>query len=514
MKTKRLLVLVLAMVLCLGVFAGASAEKLTISIGSWDVVSGITSPETDLIYGALSDKFNVLFTPVNTTWDDYEQKIQVWAASDQLPDYFAIDAFGKPYYNTWIKEGIVKDLTDEIPKYPHLAKMMEGPDFAAYNTEGRNYCIPRAAYFDSRYFANEKAVMLRKDLMEAAGYSKDNQPKDLDEFIAMIQEMMRIGNCEVGITAFDRNFMCGLTAPFQPNIMTGGNDWLWDDGQWKTAILTERGRDAAVGLGKMYAAGILDRDIATLGEDEGNNKFCAGQAVGYSYGGYPSALMITEGLWKITQPDKPFNEYVTFWRPWPNPDGKRYYDQRISPWSETYFRGDISQEKLDTMLSIMDYLASEEGLRLYRLGIEGIDYTMDAAGEITVTAEGFLGEKYPIINDNGMQWLLTWDQDFQYENPNMPKELVEMASDQLHWWWDNAESDLVFTDVRMSFFNPHILDEYADIANMSDPLMRAYITGDKAGETWDAMVKEITEDGYADAVKRHSDAAIAAGISK
>ena len=104
--------------------------------------------------------------------------------------------------------------------------------------------------------------------------------------------------------------------------------------------------------------------------------------------------------------------------------------------------------------------------------------------------------------------------DFQYENPNMPKELVEMASDQLHWWWDNAESDLVFTDVRMSFFNPHILDEYADIANMSDPLMRAYITGDKAGETWDAMVKEITEDGYADAVKRHSDAAIAAGISK
>ena len=262
-----------------------------------DVVSGITSPETDLIYGALSDKFNVLFTP-EYTWDDYEQKIQAGAST--LPDYFAIDAFGKPYYNTWIKEGIVKDLTDEIPKYPHLAKMMEGPDFAAYNTEGRNYCIPRAAYFDSRYFANEKAVMLRKDLMEAAGYSKDNQPKDLDEFIAMIQEMMRIGNCEVGITAFDRNFMCGLTAPFQPNIMTGGNDWLWDDGQWKTAILTERGRDAAVGLGKMYAAGILDRDIATLGEDEGNNKFCAGQAVGYSYGGYPSALMITEGLWKIT----------------------------------------------------------------------------------------------------------------------------------------------------------------------------------------------------------------------
>ena len=84
-------------------------------------------------------------------------------------------------------------------------------------------------------------------------------------------------------------------------------------------------------MGKMYAAGILDRDIATLGEDEGKNKFCAGQAVGYSHGGYPSALMIVDGTWSITQPDKPFEEYVTFWRPWPNPDGNRYFSQRISP---------------------------------------------------------------------------------------------------------------------------------------------------------------------------------------
>lgn len=530
MKLKRMITVLLACVTCLSLLAACGrkdeaqqpsggsdgGEKLDISIAIWDVVSGVTSPEEDAIYGTISDKFNVVFTPVNTTWDDYEQKVQAWAASGQLPDYFAVDAYGKPYYSTWVQEGIVKDLTDEIQKYPHIAAMMEGEDFQAYSTDGRFYCIPRPNYTDGKLFANEKALLLRKDLMEAAGWSKENQPQNLDDFIQMIQDMMEIGNCEVGITAFDRNFMCMLAVPYAPTTIDGGNVPIWEDNQWKAAVMTDQAREAAIAMGKMYAAGIIDKDAPTLTEDAGKNKFCAGQAAAYCYGGYPSALMVVENTWSTTRPDENFADSIVLWRPWANADGNLYYKQAMSPWSETYFRGDISQEKLDAMLSVMDYLLSEEGLTLMRLGIEGEDYTVDANGEVTVLLEGQLGEKYPFVNDCGTQWLSTWDQEFQYENPVYSQDIVALAKEQLNWWLDNGVSDVSsFVDFRTNFFDPTFMEDYADIqAEIAAPYMTAYITGEKAAETWDAQVAEYVASGYEARFKEYSDAMIAAGISK
>ena len=180
MKSKQITALALACILCLSLLAGCGEKaknetgdgsgKTNISISIWEVAKGLTSPETDAVYKTISDKFNVEFTAVNTTWDDADQKIQAWAASDQLPDWFAIAAYGKPFYDTWVKEGIIKDLTDEIPKYPNIAALMEIDDVNVYNTDGRFYCIPRPNYVHGEYYPSENAMYLRKDLMEAAGW--------------------------------------------------------------------------------------------------------------------------------------------------------------------------------------------------------------------------------------------------------------------------------------------------------------------------------------------------------
>ena len=66
------------------------------------------------------------------------------------------------------------------------------------------------------------------------------------------------------------------------------------------------------------------------------------------------------------------------------------------------------------MLSVMDYLLSEEGLEMMRLGIEGVDYTKDADGNVTVLLpEGEkLGDKYPFVKDDGgTVEIATWDQE-------------------------------------------------------------------------------------------------------
>src|SRR5699024_7585642 len=49
-------------------------------------------------------------------------------------------------------------------------------------------------------------------------------------------------------------------------------------------------------------------------------------------------------------------------------------------WSETYISASVSDEEMDIILRLMDYLLSEEGIALYSQGIEGIDYTVSEDG--------------------------------------------------------------------------------------------------------------------------------------
>jgi len=68
-------------------------EHVEISLGYWG--AGQTLPEDgkeDAVRDALYKKLNITLKPINLTWDDYQQKIQIWAASSQLPDLFVIDA--------------------------------------------------------------------------------------------------------------------------------------------------------------------------------------------------------------------------------------------------------------------------------------------------------------------------------------------------------------------------------------------------------------------------------------
>ena len=65
---------------------------MEITIGSWDLDYDVDPNVTDPLYQSILDKFNISIKTMNTTWDDYIQKIQTWAAGGStLPDLFSID---------------------------------------------------------------------------------------------------------------------------------------------------------------------------------------------------------------------------------------------------------------------------------------------------------------------------------------------------------------------------------------------------------------------------------------
>ena len=108
------------------------AEHMEITIGSWDLDYDVDPNVTDPLYQSILDKFNISIKTMNTTWDDYIQKIQTWAAGGStLPDLFSIDAVGQPFYTTWVKEGIVKEIPDDLSAYPNLKAILDLADTTA-----------------------------------------------------------------------------------------------------------------------------------------------------------------------------------------------------------------------------------------------------------------------------------------------------------------------------------------------------------------------------------------------
>ena len=67
------------------------AEHMTLSVAVWGIGDTIIDGE-DEVRDRLYDKFNIDIEPYAVTWGDYGEKIQLWAATNQLPDITAYDA--------------------------------------------------------------------------------------------------------------------------------------------------------------------------------------------------------------------------------------------------------------------------------------------------------------------------------------------------------------------------------------------------------------------------------------
>ena len=85
----------------------------------------------DAVRDMVEQKFGIRLEPMNTTWDDYVQKIQAWAAANSLPDIFSIDAICTPNYYAWIADEVVRPLPADLSAYPSLMEYLDVDDIQA-----------------------------------------------------------------------------------------------------------------------------------------------------------------------------------------------------------------------------------------------------------------------------------------------------------------------------------------------------------------------------------------------
>ena len=126
-------------------------ELVEVSIAIWGAEDGLADPD-DPILKKLEEETGVRLVPQNVTWDDAEQKIQLWATNGQLPDIFAGDFVTKSFYGNWIEQGVIRALPDDLSAYPNLAEHMQMERAQAAARDGKLYMIPRTACWTATWY--------------------------------------------------------------------------------------------------------------------------------------------------------------------------------------------------------------------------------------------------------------------------------------------------------------------------------------------------------------------------
>ncbi|GHU18747.1 hypothetical protein FACS1894163_11080 [Spirochaetia bacterium] len=381
--------------------ASSSAGATEISVAWFGIQDSFDRPnaKNDVFYKQLCEKFNITFKPVQITWNDWKEKAKVWAASDQLPDIFVSDSPLGEYF-TWANQGVIKALPADLSKFPNIKKIMDQPSVKPLAVDGKFYKFPRQSYETADDWANSRNIIYRKDWAAQAGYS--SAPKNFEEFLSMCKAVMVQHPGITGVSTTHNGFLLTIMLGVFP---AGTHDAVWykENGQWKPGWTTEGFTQGVTQLRTLYAQGILDQDLPLLKDNDGNNKFYSGQAFAY----FGDGVRYDRNQWTAGNPNAPAETAIAYIDIWPASDGNKYYFIETPYWSELMFSARVSDEKMDTILTVLDYMSNDEYMAQRACGELNVDYKIEGGAYISLLPlDTTLEDKYPITANVGA--LPTW----------------------------------------------------------------------------------------------------------
>lgn len=381
-------------------------KPMEISVAIWGIQDAFDSKNAanDTIFNDLCKKFNVTIKPVGVTWNDYQEKNKVWAASGTLPDVFvdalATDNFG--LYKTWAEQGIIKEIPSDLSSYPNLKTLFDLDSVKALALDGKYYMIPRGGDLTQSVSAASgmsRAVIYRKDWAEKAGFKE--APKNYDELVKMTKAMMAQHPNAAGIAMNKPDYMGTLALDIFPELATP-SAWVYENNQWIPNYASKKMVPYLERLQKLYKQGILDPDFITQKDGDGIGKFTSGNAcVMLGASNFDSTVFM-----KSNKDVKNTNDAIGFITPFAAADGKSYVFTNTPYWSESYISSQVNDEKLSRILMMLDYMYSHEFAVTINNGVKDVDWKKTDKGNVSLMGDTTFKDKYPVSNSIG--YLASW----------------------------------------------------------------------------------------------------------
>jgi len=378
--------------------------------------------EDDIIRQQLQKNLNIDLN-INCIQTEYSSQLNVLIASGSVPDIFAVK---QSQYNNFKSQGIMLDLLpylDLMPNYKKAFPNIENDQMIL--DDGKMYFIGDKNQRDKNstvksYFS----LWIRQDWLDNLGMKA---PTNLDEFRDTVIAFAKNDPDKNG-----KDDTYGYSAvgegvdPFPPIMgafgVGGPNTYILKDGKAVLSSTTPEFKNALEYLRDLIATGCVDPDLlVTKTYDQLNEKIYKNQ-VGLVFERWSTLVKppFDEQLKKLT----PDAKWVQL-EPPKGYTGLQYNDTWTVPGLVTsgYVVSSKLTEnktKLARVLKYLDYVAYGEGLELVSYGIEGVHYTKDSNGNITIieekSGETENASHYQTCGRNEMEYLKT-------KFPSLQKEI-------------------------------------------------------------------------------------------
>lgn len=326
--------------------------------------------EGDRIIAAINEQLGIDLD-VQIVPEGNTEKVNVAMASGDFPDVVT-GAFGTSATQGWIDNGMVIELNQFFENCPDMQSWIE-KDYSWSATDGKYYGVP----FITQLHASNVLIMMRGDWLEAVGME---YPKTLDDMRAVLEAFTTQDpdgngqNDTVGYTADKPSSSTGQT-PFDWVFYAYGRDhadyMLDEDGNVAPWFEYDGFVPAMQYIKDLWDNGFVDQELMLNDASKKEEKFYQGRAGAFNATLYRHVTRHENNV-KELFPDAT----VVYDLPPVGPDGESF---GITPQGKGGFFTCITANcaNPDKAAEFIDFMVSEEGNNLLRLGIEGIHYTMD-----------------------------------------------------------------------------------------------------------------------------------------
>jgi ABC-type glycerol-3-phosphate transport system substrate-binding protein len=486
--------------------APAPTDWMDISVAFW----GLTEFGNDPVGKKISEDLKIRMKVYPLSWDDENDKVLLWAAADDLPDMLAtytVDQDINRFYS-WIDEKLIRPIPEKIIEQHKAEKaIFDATPLAASikQLKGGYYFIPRPGSVKGYYKGTQDGFYYRKDWAAKLGLKEPTSTEELYQMAKAFTEKDPDGNGKKdtgGLT------LAGPSPTSCYKIFGIDQDvWVKEEGQWVPGFASKKNVEILSYYQKMYREGSLDPEFALNGYKQALQKLAQG-----SYG---IVLRNADVYWINKTINRTYGEANNFPK---DADGRvdatgviglfgaLKHNGAKAAWpllvetSGTEVSAKVSDEKLERIFMLHDYMLTPAFKQLSRYGVEGEDFDM-VGGVPTPRKDPKTGadvafmEKYPSL---GLNCLTDWDFDNDIENPRTYPEPVRKLGEKLRGI-NNAAAMPVNLAVRL--ISSPAKDKLAIFGTWQESFAQIVVGAEDASTAFPKFVKEQMDKGMADAIK-------------
>ncbi len=369
--------------------------------------------DTKKIMKVIEDKFNVSFDIKNGSSTSWKDQLNQFIGGGDVPDIF-FHTKNEPSYSNWLEEDYLFNYSTILDEYPNLKKAFERFDTDSMKSmlggDYYGYPIVMDSETDSKII-NEHALYYRRDWYEnlvAKGWTPSSgralvDPEDANFNYLNFYDLLE------GFTLGDPDNK-SKTETYGYSLTKDGGVYWWypilsmfdvqvegweqdEEGKWMPEVVSDRMKEAVMWMADMFDKGFINDDYSTTTtQAKMKEDFVNGVAGMMTYNAtFPMGKGVLDLMNKYAVDGKKLSDVV---RAMPVVTGKNGQKQMFG-YANYYgllsINNDITENKKKTILSIMDWMLTDEGMMLLNYGIENVHYKIENGNIISLLGKNEKG---------------------------------------------------------------------------------------------------------------------------